>query len=153
MLDSRKFDALPILADALQDAGCTDGDLLEKCQNAQLPPVEAERVVNLVYSDATAAAVRWLEQFARDINYPDYKDDDDEVGTPSDSNPHTYAYLIEVGRQGIDEGYMNFGSDAGAEFFRDGNHNVREFFRNWSLVTGMAVTDDQQERIGVSCAC
>ena len=48
---------------------------------------------------------------------------------------------------------MYFGSDAGADFFREGEDNRREFFRNWSLVTGVAVPEEDQEGISVSCAC
>jgi hypothetical protein len=153
MLDTREFDALPILSDALLDAGCTDDDLLTRCQDPDLKPVLAERVVNLVYSDETAAAVRWLEQFVRDINYRDYKDEDDEVSTESDTNPHTYEYIIQAGHQGVEEGGMYFGSDAGADFFRDSADNRREFFRNWSLVTGVLVPEEVQEDIGFRCAC
>ena len=152
MLDSREFDALPILADALQDAGCGDGELRKRCQDPDLEPVRAERLVNLIYSDETAAAVRWLEQFVRDINYGEYDDDGNEVG-PSDTDPHTYEYVIRAGHQGVEEGGMYFGSDAGADFFRESDANRREFFRNWSLVTGVAVPDDVRERVSVSCAC
>ena len=153
MLDSREFDVLPILADALQDAGCDDSELLAQCQHSELRPVMAERLVNLIYSEETAAAVRWLEQFVRDINYSDYKDENDEVGIPSDTNPHTYEYIIQAGHQGVEEGDMYFGSDAGADFFRESEENRREFFRNWSLVTGVAVPEETQEGIGFSCAC
>jgi hypothetical protein len=153
MLDIRQFDTMPILADALQDAGCADDKLLAQCQNPELESVQAERLVNLIYSEETAAAVRWLEQFVRDINYNDYKDENDEVGTPSDTEPHTYEYIIQSGRQGVEEGHMYFGSDAGADFFRDGEDNVREFFRNWSLVTGVAVPEEAREKITFSCAC
>ncbi|MDY3553900.1 hypothetical protein R5W24_003014 [Gemmata sp. JC717] len=153
MLDAREFDALPILADALQDAGCTDPEVLAQCQDGALSRARAERLVSLVYSDETAAAVRWLEQFVRDINYHDYKDENDEVGAPSDTDPHTYEYAIEVGRSGLEEGHMSFGSDAGADFFREGGDNMRTFFRNWSLVTGVPVSDEDQGNISVSCAC
>jgi hypothetical protein len=155
MLDTREFDALPILADALQDAGCTDNELLTRCQDSELKPVLAERLVNLVYSDETAAAVRWLEQFVRDINYhEDYDDDTGEpIGEGSDTDPHDYEYVVEMGKQGLEEGEMFFGSDAGADFFREGDDNRREFFRNWSLVTGMAVPEEAQESITVRCAC
>jgi|GEM_PF-5240888 len=153
MLDTRQFDTMPILADALQDAGCTDQSLLAQCQDAKLESVQVERLVNLVYSDETAAAVRWLEQFVRDINYRDYKDEDDEVGTPSDTDPHSYAGIIDMGHRGVDDGNMYFGSDAGADFFRESDDNRREFFHNWSLVTGVAVPEAIQARIGFSCAC
>lgn len=153
MLDAREFDVLPILADALEDAGCTDGELLARCRGSGLEPVQAERVVNLVYSDETAAAVRWLEQFVRNINYRDYKDEHDEVGTESDTDPHTYEYAIQVGYNGVDEGNMFFATDEGADFFRDSDDNRREFFRNWSLVTGVPVPEEIRERITVRCAC
>ena len=32
MYDSRDFSAMPILADALQDAGCTNDDILDHCR-------------------------------------------------------------------------------------------------------------------------
>lgn len=142
MLDTREFDTMPILSDALQDAGCSDDELLGWCQDPDLTPVLAERIVNLVYSDETAAAVRWLEQFARDIGY--HGDD-----------PPTYSYeqVVEMGHHGVSTGGMYFWTDEGAGFFRESDDNRREFFRNWSLVTGVAVPEAAQESITVSCAC
>jgi hypothetical protein len=32
MYDERRFDAMPILADALEDAGCADSSVLEHCR-------------------------------------------------------------------------------------------------------------------------
>jgi hypothetical protein len=153
MLDERQYAVLPILADALQDAGCADDGVLAACRNPGLKPVLGERLVNLVYSDETAAAVRWLEQFVRDINYDDYTDESDAVGTPSDTAPHSYEYFIGAGHQGVAEGSMHFGSDAGADFFHESEDNRRAFFRNWSLVTGVAVPEETQEKITFSCAC
>ena len=34
MYDSRDFSAMPILADALQDAGCENDDILNHCQGS-----------------------------------------------------------------------------------------------------------------------
>ena len=153
MLDSRIFEALPILADALQDAGCTDHDLLAQCRDPNANRIQAERLVNLVYSDETAAAVRWLEQFVRDINYRDYKNLDDRVGTPSDSNPHTYERIMRAAQNSLISGGMSFASDAGADFFRESKDNRREFFWHWSLVTGVMVPEDVRERMRFSCSC
>lgn len=153
MLDSRNFEALPILADALQDAGCADLDLLAQCRDPNVSRIQAERLVNLVYSDETAAAVRWLEQFVRDINYRDYKDADDRVGTPSDSNPHTYERIIGAAENSLTSGGMGFASDAGADFFRKSKENRREFFSHWSIVTGVMVSEDVRERMRFSCSC
>ena len=40
MLYSREFDAMPILSDALQDAGCTDDEFLTPADD--LPPFPEE---------------------------------------------------------------------------------------------------------------
>jgi hypothetical protein len=47
MYDAREFNAMPILADALQDAGCEDNAILSHCQGAG-PHVRGCWVVDLV---------------------------------------------------------------------------------------------------------
>jgi len=47
MYDSRDFSAMPILADALQDAGCENGDVLDHCRGPG-PHVRGCWVVDLV---------------------------------------------------------------------------------------------------------
>ena len=47
MYESREFSAMPILADALQDAGCDNTDILEHCRGA-CPHVRGCWVVDLV---------------------------------------------------------------------------------------------------------
>jgi hypothetical protein len=36
MYDRRDFSAMPILADALQDAGCEDADILDHCRGDRM---------------------------------------------------------------------------------------------------------------------
>jgi len=48
MYDSREFGAMPILADALQDAGCEDEAILNHCRDANQPHVRGCWVVDLV---------------------------------------------------------------------------------------------------------
>ena len=153
--ESGDYSALPILADALQDADCDDTSLLTDLRSP-LPLWQQERQVALIMSAETAAAVRWLEQFVRDINY----DDNDEYDVitdepinfrPSDTDPHTYEYIIEQGDVG-DGDRMYFGTDAGADYFRASEDNVREFFHNWSLATGRQTPDDVTS-VRFSCAC
>ncbi len=50
MYDSREFGAMPILADALQDAGCEDEQVLNHCRDATAPHVRGCWVVDLVLS-------------------------------------------------------------------------------------------------------
>ncbi len=48
MYESRDFSAMPILADALQDAGCDNEDILNHCRDANQPHVRGCWVVDLV---------------------------------------------------------------------------------------------------------
>ena len=48
MYDSRDFGAMPILADALQDAGCEDEAILNHCRDANQPHVRGCWVCDLV---------------------------------------------------------------------------------------------------------
>jgi hypothetical protein len=52
MYDSRDFGAMPILADALQDAGCEDEQVLSHCRDATAPHVRGCWVVDLVLGKA-----------------------------------------------------------------------------------------------------
>ena len=48
MYESRDFSAMPILADALQDAGCDNTDILNHCHDASATHVRGCWVVDLV---------------------------------------------------------------------------------------------------------
>jgi hypothetical protein len=48
MYESREFSAMPILADALQDAGCDSEDVLDHCRDAHASHVRGCWVVDLV---------------------------------------------------------------------------------------------------------
>ncbi|AWM42138.1 hypothetical protein C1280_05160 [Gemmata obscuriglobus] len=48
MYDTRDFSAMPILADALQDAGCDNADILTHCLDPQPVHVRGCWVVDLV---------------------------------------------------------------------------------------------------------
>ncbi|MCE9566331.1 MAG: hypothetical protein K8U57_30270 [Planctomycetes bacterium] len=48
MYESRNFSAMPILADALQDAGCENTDILNHCRDEKQVHVRGCWVVDLV---------------------------------------------------------------------------------------------------------
>ena len=48
MYEARDFGAMPILADALQDAGCEDAAILDHCRDANGVHVRGCWVVDLV---------------------------------------------------------------------------------------------------------
>jgi hypothetical protein len=137
MLDTRDFDALPILADALEDAGCNDEALLRQAQDSGLGRVHRERLVNLIYSEETAAAVRWLEQVTWILE--------------NRTAENYYEEIVAAGHEGVTDEGMRCNM-AGSNFFCE-KENLREFFRNWSLVTGVAVPNEVQDQVRISCAC
>lgn len=48
MFESRDLSAMPILADALQDAGCTNNDILNHCRDAQVAYGRGSWVIDLI---------------------------------------------------------------------------------------------------------
>ena len=50
--EERAFDRMPILADALQDAGCTNEDVLNHCRDPHAPHVRGGWVVDLLLGKA-----------------------------------------------------------------------------------------------------
>jgi hypothetical protein len=52
MYESREFGAMPILADALQDAGCDNDDILDHCRDTSLTHVRGCWVCDLVLGKA-----------------------------------------------------------------------------------------------------
>jgi hypothetical protein len=52
MYDARDFSAMPILADALQDAGCDNSDVLDHCRDSTLNHVHGCWVCDLVLDEA-----------------------------------------------------------------------------------------------------
>ena len=48
MYESREFSAMPILADALQDAGCDNEDILNHCRGVTLTHMRGCWVLDLV---------------------------------------------------------------------------------------------------------
>ena len=144
MLDLRDFSAMPILADALQDAGCADEELLAQCQSPQLERVAAERVANLLFSEETSAAVEWLDSIGRHIVLYSHREEDAPGGG--------YAKAIQAGHEAITSGSIYFDM-SGSNMFADDEESTREFFGNWSRVTGIAVPDEIRKTLYVGCAC
>jgi hypothetical protein len=72
--ETADYSALPILADALQDAGCDDEIALRQLRS-ELRPTATQRLVCLIHGGEPAAAVRWLEEIAPKF-FRDYPNED-----------------------------------------------------------------------------
>jgi uncharacterized protein (TIGR02996 family) len=95
------------------------------------------------------AAKEWLARFCRDHNPPpDHSDPIEQV--------ISYEELIETGRATIEEA-----DEWGSHFFCFTNltmcsalrDNSREFWKNWSVVTGIPVPQDVQDKCDFTCGC
>ena len=116
-------------------------DLLE--ENGE--PEEAER------QRKWPAAKQWLVKFCRETNPPSDEGDPYEMVI-------SYEELIQLGREAMAE------REAGSEYFgiNCGNNETmcdalrehyREFWQNWSIVTGISLPPDAVENASFSCGC
>lgn len=132
------YSACPILADALQDAGCDDEVLLAELRDGP-SQIRAERLVSLIHSDETAAAVRLLDEFVQLLG---------EGGYPGDIPVMTYEILMDAARkyaeypdsEPLGDGSMNW-SNATAE-----PEVEWLFWRAFEAVTRIKTGFENQER-------
>jgi uncharacterized protein (TIGR02996 family) len=95
------------------------------------------------------AAKEWLVRFCQAHN-----------PGPDDEDPYewviSYEDLLALGRQAVEE------ADGGGLGFSCGNNmsmcdalraNTREFWRNWSIVTGIPLPPGAVDKSGFRCAC
>jgi uncharacterized protein (TIGR02996 family) len=96
------------------------------------------------------AAKAWLVRFCRDHNPPA-----DEAEYP-EGWVISCAQLIELGREaveGADEEGLGFHCGNNQEMCDALRANPREFWKNWSIVTGIPLPSDVEAKSHFSCAC
>lgn len=152
MLVEGSVSAMPILADALQDAGFDDEVILSQMRGGELAFEEARRLICLVYSDETAHAVRVVESLAGRISkgydYDFVGEDDPEEEPDFTSEKLTYAELMQSATEFVTTGEGAYvGSD---DIYDIADEDWAEFWKSYSLVT----RTEQADRGGFfSCAC
>jgi uncharacterized protein (TIGR02996 family) len=97
------------------------------------------------------AAKEWLVQFCQENN-----------PTPDEEDPYerviSYKELLELGRQAVEEAVAD---ESGFGFYCGNNmtmsnalqENGQEFWKNWSIVTGIPLPPDMDEKCYFRCAC
>lgn len=96
---------MPLLADALTDAGCDDKKFLKRVRGSEKRGmVEIQRLANMISSEERAEAVRWIEDFADrwHFGYEYEVPEGEEYGdyVPGDG----YAVLVEAAAQEMEHG-------------------------------------------------
>jgi uncharacterized protein (TIGR02996 family) len=105
------------------------------------------------------AAKEWLVRFCRGLN--PHPDDDLDDEAPDDDNPYSffgisYEKLLKLGRKAVEAAdQRGVGLYCGAnETMMDAlRANSREFWKNWSVVTGVPLPPDVAEKSYFSCSC
>ena len=92
------------------------------------------------------AAKAWLVRLCRDNN-PD----------PDEEDPYemviSYEDLIELGREAAERGEFGFSCGNNMSMCDALRADSREFWENWSIVTGIPVPPDVEDRSYYGCAC
>lgn len=150
MRESQDYSACPVLADALQDADYPDEGRLVLMRSDGLDPIEAERLVAVVYSDETAAAVRWIARYAAEelgpASYPGR--DEEEGGGLQDM---TYVNLMRAALAFAETGYDGLGAGCMRWSNATCYPKYEKFWPAWSLVTGRPPPDDDGGFLACSC--
>lgn len=142
MRETYDFGALPILADALQDADCDDEKFLTRLRSP-LPYAEAAALVACVMSEESAEAAAWLVNFADTQDCPRFEElFNGAIGRHDLNRVDNYNWSkIEWWDS---EGYLHFnGSDAHGEI-------PDEFWDKVQLVSGRIIRERPRH---FSCSC
>lgn len=147
MRTDNDYSRLPVLADALMDAGCDSSELLEACHKTA-PGVLAQRLTAIVLSDELAMHVRCVEEFAGIFKdkYPDEY---------TESFSISYEKLMQVagnqdkeGQRSWREDYIHLPFDTPDEAYR----GVKEFWEHFAAITGKEEAEGREDSF-FSCAC
>lgn len=146
---TRELGVLPILADALEEAGYADTGQLA-AMRGRPREIEAERIVAIIYSNETAAAVADIEYIARELGPRAFVEEGDGYG---DRCPVTYERLMSIGYRWVEddpEGWGGYTTEHGSEDLRDGGfaQYLESFWAAFRAITGKKGEDNP-----FSCTC
>lgn len=153
------YSLTPILADALEEAGCNNEELLSRLRTTR-EDLEAQRLVAIVYSYKTHRAVERIEEMAEKLGpNTGYEED---YG-PSSTIEMNYQVLMEAATAWLDGvervGYkgqkhwnsQNYITQIGSESWRDEFPRMaKEFWKCYTTITGV-VTGDKGSFFSCSC--
>lgn len=141
MRQLQDYSALPILADALEENGYSHWQSLEVMRDVSIPLWQQERMVAIVYSPESLAAIHWIDSYAFNLGVGGY---------PGGLPQMTYTMLMEAadkfartGDSGLGEGSMGWSNES--------YDSDAEFWKMWALVTARTPPDDTYEFLACEC--
>lgn len=156
----QRYDDLPILADAMEEA-----DYVAEAESEILRDVRAQRLVKLrspldyvdscrllceILGGEYAESVKWVEKHAADMG-DSYESWDYDVEKDTPTQPMNYRVLMEAAKAYIDHGdYLTqYGHMNWQETF-----SSTRFWPHYEIITGVSVDDDKKgEWSFVGCSC
>lgn len=150
------YSELPLLADALEEAGCDDAKLLDDFRHVgRLSHVMAQRQVCLILGGEYAESVAWLEQFTKTADCPYYEDTVSAAqGINTRAEEREDDFEIQ-GRIYDMSGYYRIENDGEYLHFggRDAHSDIPpEFWEHVARVTGKDIPQSQRAT-SFSCSC
>lgn len=135
MRETDDYSACPVLADALDDAGCDDVDLLSSLRSFR-DTCRLQRLVAIVYSKETEEAVRKIEKFAESLGHRAFSQEGDDYG---EVVPVSYERLMRVGDRWTapDQLYPEYTTEYGSSDLRDRHeYDFGELWEPYLVITG-----------------
>lgn len=145
MRETRDYSALPILADALQDADYGNEEELAKMRSGP-SEIDAQRMVALVYSAETAAAVQRIESIAAALSGGVILE---LGGQYLEGEELSYSTLIDIANRWLDSEHST--DEYGLEDWRGGFSDAADFWMSFELITGRKPDDPMASPF--SCVC
>jgi hypothetical protein len=146
------YASMPLLADALEDAGCTDAELLANCRSTK-DTIGSQRTVCLLLGGEYAKAVQWLDEFCehfRDYQWPDEFLADFDPDTEEEHRIYTEPQLTysELVSTVVEGGNLFYGFDT-----PEIAYDTESLEKMVSIVTGVAAEVLNNTGWSFSCAC
>lgn len=130
MRESKDYSAMPILADALEDAGYDDSSRLSICRSTEMTDIDYCRLLCEVIGGELEKAVEWMEHFSRELD--NGTRDDDEYYGHQDLTMN-YNKLMTLAQDYLKTG--EFITEYGTEHWRDTfNSSDETFWKNYRLI-------------------
>lgn len=125
MRETDDYTAMPILADAMQDADCNDAALLARLREGPKDRLGNVTLVAVVMSDDAAAAVAWIDELTEKLGH-NYGYDEDAV-----YDPETDDYVRPESAQPND--LMNYETIMGwaKDYLETGDRKTQYGAENW----------------------
>lgn len=143
------YSTTPMLADAMEDAGCDDGDLLSNLRSPDRSTVMRQYDVCLILGSRYETAARWLMDFCDNSDCPGYEDVVSAaigVNIREGDDDYGMSGYYEAGLRDWGSLYLHFGG-------RDAHGEIPpEFWNHVETVTGKEIPDEQRAA-SFSCSC